>query len=140
MLKLNIGPKIKGEFQMINSEKIKYSGVYYLASQNPGLNPLAIRPEINSSYISWEDTGHGRAFSYSQILIDGKEAPLSPKELPESIIITTEKGEVYKLVKLTSSIFKERLKNQVAGSKKLENMSDQALQDYYLNTDFYTAG
>ncbi len=126
---------------MTIQEPIQLGSVFYLESQNPNMNPLAIRPAITpSDYISWEDTSNGRIIRFSKILIDGHEIQTQPEKLPERIEFIAQDGQSYKLVKLTLEIFNTKLKDFVASGASLNFKNDQELQDYYLKADFYTAG
>lgn len=123
-------------------EPVQLRGVYYMESQNPNMNPIAIRPGLTPpDYVAWEDTGNGRIVRFSKILFDGQEPEtIAPDRIPEKIEITSQDGNDYKLVKLTIQIFNEKLKNIVAGGASLNFNNDQELQEYYLKADFYSAG
>lgn len=122
--------------------KINFNSVYYLESQNPNMNPIAIRPELTpSNYAAWEDTSNGRIIRFSKILLNDQEIQEEAIGLsPERIEIIDLNGQSYKLVKLTVAIFNEKLKDHVAGGASLNFATDQELQDYYLKTDFQTIG
>ncbi len=124
-----------------------FKGVYYLESQNEHMNPIAIVPELTPpDYVAWNDTSNGRILRFSKIILDGKELEgnlekfVEGEKVPSIIEVVDKKGEVYKLVKLTVAIFNETLKKRVAGGDSLNFKSNEELQDYYLKTDFYTAG
>ena len=120
-------------------KKIHFNGVYYLESQNPMMNPIAIRPELTPpNYIAWEDTSNGRILSFANILINGQEFQTEIKDIPTHITIIDLNGETYSLVKLTLAIFNDRLRKTVAGSEELNFQSDQEIQEYYLHTNFHT--
>ena len=120
-------------------KKIHFNGVYYLESQNPMMNPIAIRPELTPpNYIAWEDTSNGRILSFANILINGQEFQTEIKDIPTHITIIDLNGETYSLVKLTLAIFNDRLRKTVAGSEELDFQSDQEIQEYYLHTNFHT--
>jgi len=120
---------------------IELGGVYYLESQNPNMNPIAIRVEITPpNYVSWEDTSHGRVVRFSKLLVDGREIQEKPEKAPERIEAVDMDGNKYILVKLTTQIFNEKLKKFVAGGESLNFNNDQELQDYYLKADFYSPG
>ena len=120
---------------------IKLGGVYYLESQNPNMNPIAIRAEITPpNYVSWEDTSHGRVVRFSKMLVDGREIQEKPEKVPEKIEVVDMDGNKYILVKLTTQIFNEKLKKFVAGGESLNFNNDKELQDYYLTADFYSPG
>jgi len=119
---------------------IKLGGVYYLETQNSNMNPIAVRPEITPPHsVSWEDTSHGRTISFTKILVDGHEIRKDDK-LPEKIEIIDANGSKYVLIKLTTKIFNEKLKDLVGGGKSLNFKDDDELQNYFLKTDFYSAG
>jgi len=119
---------------------VTLEGVYYLESENPNMNPIAVRPQIHApDYVGWEDTSHGRVVRFSKILVDGHE--IRPNEkLPEKIEVVDTNGITYVLVKLTTKIFNEKLKKIVAGGESLNFNNDKELQDFYLKTDFYSLG
>lgn len=123
-------------------KKIHFDGVYYLESQNPNMNPIAIRPELTPpNWAAWEDTGHGRIIRCSNILLDGQELQAQPKELlPERIEIVDHNGQTFKLVKLTLALFNEKLKDHVARGGEMNFNSDQELQNHYLKEDFQSIG
>ena len=123
-----------------NEPTVKLGGVYYLESQNSDMNPIAVRPEITPpNYVSWEDTSHGRIVHFTKILVDGHEVRENEK-LPEKIEVIDVNGNKYVLVKLTTQIFNDKLKKNVAGGESLNFTNDEELQNYYLKTDFYSAG
>ena len=117
--------------------------VYYLKTQNEGMNPIAIRVELTSpDYISWEDTSNGRILRVNKILMDEKEIDLSspkpPEKNPDKIVFISTDGESFELVKLTSKIFNEKLKPYVAKGNTTNFTTDDQVQNHYLNTDFYS--
>jgi hypothetical protein len=121
----------------INLPPFTLDGVYYLESQNPSMNPIAIRPGVSPpDYISWEDTSNGRILHASKILLDGQELVNKPSALPNRIEIISSSGETYKLIKLTKQIFENKLKTSVAGGDKLHFQNDQEIQEYFLKTNF----
>jgi hypothetical protein len=121
--------------------KIQIKGVYYLESQNPNMNPIAIRPELTlPNYVAWEDTGHGRILRFKKVLADRKEILGPIEKIPDKIEIISEDNQIYTLVKLTNQIFNEKLKGLVAGGETLNFKTDEELQEYYLTADFYSAG
>jgi|GEM_PF-4888567 len=116
-------------------------GVYYLETQNEGMNPIAIRPEITPPlYFSWEDTSNGRTLRLSQIFLDDNEldSRITLNQIPKKIEITSIKGDRYQFIKLTKKIFDEKLKDFVAGGGSLNFEDDKQVQDYYLKTHFTT--
>lgn len=120
---------------------VKLQGVYYLESQNPTMNLIAIRPEVTSGYAAWEDTSNGRIIKIEKVLFDGKEIKENEElhqinALPESIEIFGADGQRYQLIKLTKRIFTEKLKNIVACGENLVFTSDQDVQDFYLKSSF----
>lgn len=122
-------------------QNVTLNGVYYLESQNPGMNPIAIRPGTTPpDYFAWEDTGNGRILHIAKILVDGKELKAPLNTVPENIEIISSTGDKYKFVKLSTKIFNEKLKNIVAGGKSLNFKDDDELQQFYLRGDFYSAG
>ena len=105
---------------MSTEEPIKIRGVYYLESQNPNMNPIAIRPETTPpNYIAWEDTSRGRIVRFSKILVDGQEIQRTPETVPNRIEIFDMDNNKYVLVKLTTQIFNEKLKPFVSRGWKL---------------------
>ena len=117
--------------------------VYYLKTQNEGMNPIAIRVELTSpDYISWEDTSNGRILRVNKILMDEKEIDLSspkpPEKTPDKIVFISTDGESFELVKLTSKIFNEKLKPYVAKGNTTNFTTDDQVQNHYLSTDFYS--
>lgn len=112
--------------------------VYYVESQNPGFNPIAIRPKIKEDQVEWEDTGHGRAVSYSKLFFDDKavvpflEAPVIA---PQRIKVVSKEGKTIELTKLTLDIFKSKV--PAAKKENLNFKTDDDVQKYYLTTDFY---
>lgn len=131
---------------MIGTDPTYFKGVYYLESQNPSMNLIAIVPEIVApNYFSWGDTSNGRTVRFSKIKINGEEMKanlglnVEGKDLPERIEILAINGNLYKLVKLTIDIFNKELKERVAGGEGLNFNSEEELQSYYLQTDFQTA-
>lgn len=120
---------------------IRLKGVYYVASQNPNMNPVAIRPEVLSSgYAAWEDTSNGRTVRIGKVLFDGKEIKedeeVQPDALPNDIEIIAADGQKYHLVKLTNQLFKDKLKPIVAGGQSLDFANDEELQEFYLKQHF----
>ena len=117
---------------------VHFDGVYYLESQNPNMNPLAIRPEVTPpDYAAWDDTANGRIMHCAKVLINGvelKESAGQPEVAPDRIEVIDNKGMIFKLVKLTTQLFNERLRDHVAGGPELQFSSDQELQDYFLKT------
>lgn len=114
-----------------------FNGVYYLESQNPNMNPLAIRPEVTPpDYAAWNDTANGRIMHCSKVLIDDVEFQDGQLQgiIPNRIEVFDNKGNVFRLVKLTTQLFNEKLKDQVAGGDNLNFSSDQELQNYFLKT------
>ena len=125
---------------MVVEKQISFKAVYYLESQNPNMNPIAIRPELTPpNYIAWEDTSNGRILRFSKILLDGEEMQGKLEKIPETIEFISKDNEIYKLVKLTVSLFNQELKEHVAGGESLKFQTDEELQNYYLKTDFYSA-
>lgn len=129
------------------TEPTYFRGVYYLESQNPYMNPIAIVPEITPpDYVAWNDTSNGRILRFKKILLDGVELKgnlekfVVGDKLPKIIEFVAKDGQIYKLVKLTLPLFNEKLIHRVAGGEGLKFKSDEELQEYYLKTDFYTAG
>lgn len=124
---------------MVNNNCIRINAVYYVEPK-PGFNPIAIRPKIQHGFISWSDTGRGRSIKYEAILLNGVELnePLSPlEEIPDRIEIRGRQRESLHLVKLTKQIFEEIVKKEVVCGEDLMNIeSDEALQNYYLTTNF----
>lgn len=123
-------------------KKIQFQGVYYLETQNPGMNPIAIRPEMTpSDYVAWEDTGHGRILRFDKIFFDGIDLDsLDSKKIadtPKVIKFISKQGDNFSLVLLTLKIFNDLLKEHVACGGSLNFKDDRELQDYYLKTDFY---
>lgn len=120
-------------------------GVYYVESQNKDTNPLAMRIGLSEpDYIYWEDTGNGRSFHAKQIFLDGQEVTdaksVDKEKMPRTIEFTTPDDETFKLVKLTKDIFDEKLRPLVAKGDKLDFKSDEEVQKYFAETDFYTSG
>lgn len=112
--------------------------VYYVESQNPGFNPLAIRLQIKEDQVEWEDTGHGRAVSYSKLFFDDKAVVPSletPTIAPNRIKVISRDGKTIELTKLTLDIFKNKV--HAAKKEKLNFKTDEDVQKYYLTTDFY---
>src|ERR1700753_1007897 len=98
--------------------KVNFDGVYYLESQNPHMNPIAIRPELTpSDYAAWEDTSNGRIIHFSKVILDGQELQAEPAQptVPNRIEFIDTKGQSFKLVKITVALFNEKLKGRVAG-------------------------
>ena len=123
------------------TNKVMFRGVYYVESENPHINPIAIRPEVSPHSVAWEDTSNGRVVKCSRVLLDGE--PMESKiainsSIPEKIefIGVDPKSERYKFVKLTNKIFDEKIRYEVAGGESLNFKTDQELQDYYLKTNF----
>jgi hypothetical protein len=120
------------------TDVIRLSGVYYVETKVSGINPIAIRPEIRSDSIAWEDTGHGRTLKYALVFFDGKEVTspfYTPKHSPQQVDVITQKGDIH-LVKLTKKIFDENLKNRVGCGGSLNFSDDAEVQQHYLKTDF----
>lgn len=120
---------------------IQLNGVYYVASQNPHMNPVAIRPEVLSSgYATWEDTSNGRSVRIGKVMFDGNEINVDegnqPDALPNTIEIIATDGQTYRLVKLTNQLFNEKLKPIVAGGQSLDFPNDEELQQFYLKQHF----
>jgi hypothetical protein len=120
------------------NNSVHFNGVYYLESQNPNMNPLAIRPEVTPpDYAAWNDTANGRMMHCTKVLINGEELKerVDPKGVaPDRIEIIDNQGNSFKLVKLTTELFNEKLKDLVAGGANLNFSSDQELQNYFLKT------
>jgi hypothetical protein len=129
-----------------NGMELRYSqinGVYYVESQNSGFNPIAIRVHFVSGYAAWEDTAHGRSIRYKKVHLDGKELPsdgnVASSKIPEVVEIVAErdgKEEKFRLVKLTKNVFNEKVVKLVAAGEKLKSLSDEELQQHYLQTNF----
>jgi len=99
------------------------------------LNPVAIRPRFTITndkvVVAWEDTGRG--FSVT-LKTGGKEISEENISQLKTIELDTEMGPI-RLRKLTKEIFDKNVKPIVSGG--VDNSSDQAIQDHYLNTDFF---
>ena len=123
---------------MNNMDTCTVNGVYYLESQNQGMNLIAIRPSMSPyHYISWEDTGHGRSIKFTSVSFDNEkmQLPCPLKSIPNKIDVIAETGN-YRFVKLTQKIFNEKVKPFVTGSGSLNFKTDDEAQEYYLTTDF----
>lgn len=114
---------------MIPSKMIE--AVYYVECDDADepIDPIAIRPTIQSHQVIWEDTGHGRVFHTTKIEINTED-----EMLPEKITIQTDKGYHITLVKMTLDLFDKKVKELAAGNPEFS--SDKEIQDYYLHTNF----
>jgi hypothetical protein len=112
-----------------------YSAVYYvLESEQGGINPLAIRPQIKNQgkVIEWEDTGHG---FWSKLTTSPSTRDEMISYCPTEIIVPISDTHQLKLVYLTKEIFDKHISKNAAMQPKFE--TTQELQNYYLNTNFY---
>lgn len=129
----------------ISGPNIHIPGVYYLESANANMNPIAIRVGLSEpDYIYWEDTGHGRSVRADKIYLDGVEvtdaSAIDQEKMPETIEFINLEGEKFKFVKLTAKIFNDKLKPYVARGTHLNFKTDEEVQRYYQDADFYGAG
>lgn len=107
-----------------------YDYVYYVEENSElHLNPVAIQPKIKDNKILWEDTARGTAFTFQDFKIVGDE------QKPSEIEFKSEQGDVIKLKFLDLDTYNKHVKDRVACSPSFP--STEALQEYYLNTNFY---
>lgn len=108
---------------------MKINHVYYV--ETPGhTNPVAIKPEIKSSKITWMDTSRGKVVPLGSI--DNIEN--LQKGVFDLIEVTSERGEHYTLRKLTLKLYNEKVKPRVMLPPAFD--SDEDVQNFYLKSDF----
>lgn len=106
-----------------------YNAVYYVEGDVP-LNPLGIRPTVDQNLIWWNDTtpGRGRSFYLEKMAVDDESGT------PKLITLITDDHHTITLSYLTCDLYNRHVRERAVG--KPEFTSDQALQKYYLETDF----
>jgi hypothetical protein len=109
----------------------KFDMVYFVeTSSRNTANPVAIRPEIYDSRVQWMDTSKGKIIKLGTI----NDLDHMSNSAPEVIEITSEKGEHYRLVKLTLDIYNNKVRDRIANPPTFD--SDEAVQKFYLTSDF----
>ncbi len=106
--------------------------VYHVLSSDKEetVNLIAIRPTYNNDLIVWEDTGRGTIYSLKEPL------QFPANEIPDQIIFKAKNGNTYTLTKMTVERYNQYVREHAAGM--LSFTTDEELQSYYLNTNFYS--
>ncbi len=119
-----------------NLNTTQYEMVYYVYSDNRLFNPIAIRPQIAGKTITWGDTSRGTYLEIKEIELipEAEKLPVAEENPPREIVIITPDGSRIKLVKLTKDVYEQYVRERVAGKPEFE--SDDAVQQYYLKTNF----
>ncbi len=117
---------------------IVFNTVYYVTSSDPTevVNPIAIRPACTNEAVFWEDTGRGTYFQYQDLHLNLQDYQKTPQPVPpEEFSFVAKNGHTYTLTKLTLALFNQEVRHKAAGHPLFS--SDQELQTYYLQTNFY---
>ena len=113
----------------------RYNAVYYVdvANSRVSFNPIAIRPYLQAGYVGWEDTVKSRLFK----VVQENSSYTNPSHtlFPEKISLKLDGNVNVNLIFLSVDLYNKKVKNSVIGC--LEFDSDDALQQYYLSTNFY---
>ncbi len=111
----------------------RYEAVYYVdAGSDSDFNLVAIRPEIHSDHMEWEDTSRGGFASIQEIEMEPKGVTSTP---PQKITIKTEEGDKIIFRQLNLNIYNEKVRDWVYNQPKFN--SDAELKNFYLKTDFH---
>lgn len=107
--------------------------VFFVETENPHFNPLAIRPRMDGDHVSWEDTSRGTSVEVKQVVVENDQKLTVP---PERVKLILKNEEEITLVFLTNQLFNQTVCKKVAGGGLLKFPSDEAVQKYFLDTNF----
>lgn len=108
---------------------------YFVQATEDFVNPVAIRPKFDRGLISWEDTSRGKVVECTKVTFDNKNADEAKESIPKKIVVQSKEDGEYVLTLLTKEVFDKFVKDRVAGPLEFDN--DEAVQKYYLSTNFY---